>query len=82
MGKSLLLLLGAILLTACTIPAYAPPTEGAEEQGAATAPDMSALPDLGPAPELQNDIFLNTEGALRLSELQGKVVLLDMWTFG
>ena len=59
-----------------------PPTEGAQEQDAAPAPDMSSLPDLGPAPELQNDIFLNTEGALRLSELRGKVVLLDMWTFG
>lgn len=40
------------------------------------------LPNLGPAPELQNDIWLNTDGPLRLADLRGKVVLLDMWTFG
>ena len=41
-----------------------------------------ALPDLGAAPELQNEIWLNTDQPLRLAELRGKVVLLDMWTFG
>ena len=82
MGKSLLLLLGALLLTACTIPAYTPPAGSSEDQDEAAAPDPSALPDLGPAPELQNETFLNTEGLLRLSELRGQVVLLDMWTFG
>ena len=40
------------------------------------------LPNLGPAPELQNDVWLNTDEPLRLAELRGKVVLLDMWTFG
>ncbi|MCB9133906.1 MAG: redoxin domain-containing protein [Anaerolineales bacterium] len=40
------------------------------------------LPNLGPAPELQNDIWLNTPEPLRLASLRGKVVLLDMWTFG
>ena len=82
MGKSLLLLLGALLLAACTIPTYTPPAGGSEDQDEAPAPDLSALPDLGPAPELQNKVFLNTEGPLRLSELRGQVVLLDMWTFG
>ncbi|HEX5836254.1 MAG TPA: redoxin domain-containing protein [Anaerolineales bacterium] len=42
----------------------------------------STLPDLGPAPELANEIWLNTEGPLRLADLRGKVVLLEMWTFG
>jgi len=41
-----------------------------------------SLPDLGTAPELQNEIWLNTDRPLRLAELRGKVVLLDMWTFG
>ncbi len=40
------------------------------------------LGDLGPAPELENEVWLNTEGPLRLADLRGKVVLLDMWTFG
>ena len=40
------------------------------------------LPNLGPAPELQNTVWLNTDGPLRLADLRGKVVLLDMWTFG
>ena len=41
-----------------------------------------SLPDLGPAPELTNEIWLNTESPLRLADLRGKVVLLEMWTFG
>ncbi len=40
------------------------------------------LIDLGPAPELENEVWLNTDQPLRLADLRGKVVLLDMWTFG
>ena len=40
------------------------------------------LRDYGPAPELTNIIWLNSEQPLRLKNLHGKVVLLDMWTFG
>lgn len=40
------------------------------------------LPALGQAPELNNQIWLNTPAPLRLADLRGKVVLLDMWTFG
>ena len=40
------------------------------------------LPDLGPAPELTNQVWLNTDDPLRLADLRGKVVLLEMWTFG
>lgn len=42
----------------------------------------TALPDLGLAPELENEIWLNTPHPLRISEQRGKVVLLDMWTYG
>lgn len=41
-----------------------------------------ALPDLGAAPELANSIWLNSDAPLRLAHLQGKVVGLEMWTFG
>jgi thiol-disulfide isomerase/thioredoxin len=42
----------------------------------------ASLPDLGPAPELTNDTWLNVDAPLRLADLQGKVVIIDMWTFG
>lgn len=40
------------------------------------------LPDLGQAPELANDTWLNVDQPLRIAQLQGSVVLLEMWTFG
>ncbi len=43
---------------------------------------VSELPDLGEAPELINEIWLNADYPLRLVDLRGKVVLLEMWTFG
>lgn len=42
----------------------------------------SSLPDLGPAPEFVNEVWLNTDKPLRLADLRGKVVAVDMWTFG
>ena len=45
-------------------------------------PKPATLPDLGPAPELSNDTWLNVEAPLRLTDLRGKVVLVDFWTFG
>ena len=45
-------------------------------------PKSASLPDLGPAPELTNDTWLNVDSPLRLADLRGKVVLIDMWTFG
>lgn len=43
---------------------------------------MNELPDLGPAPELSSETWLNADAPLRLADLQGKVVLVEMWTFG
>ena len=42
----------------------------------------ASLPDLGLAPELTNDTWLNVDAPLRLAELRGKVVIVEMWTFG
>lgn len=42
---------------------------------------LASLPSRGPAPELRSEIWLNSE-PLRLAELRGRVVLLDMWTYG
>lgn len=51
---------------------------------APAAPEAaSPLSDYGPAPELTNTVWLNTGGAaLRLADLRGRVVALEMWTFG
>lgn len=48
----------------------------------ASSTTPSSLSDLGPAPELTSDTWLNVDAPLRLADLRGKVVLLDMWTFG
>ena len=47
-----------------------------------TRSNKSNLENFGPAPEITNDVWLNVDRPLRLAELGGKVVLLEMWTFG
>lgn len=75
MKRWIIFLLG-YLLTACAAATQTPP-------GVPTPVVKSPeLPSLGEAPELTNDIWLNTDSPLRLSDLRGQVVLLDMWTFG
>jgi thiol-disulfide isomerase/thioredoxin len=87
----------AILLVGCGLAAGRPEqraevdaavaqkaTEKPVEQPATPLPPAVAqagLPDYGPAPELENSVWLNVDHPLRLQDLRGKVVLLDMWTF-
>jgi thiol-disulfide isomerase/thioredoxin len=42
----------------------------------------SSLPDYGPAPEIQSVAWVNSDQPLRLTNLRGKVVLVEFWTFG
>ena len=66
--KKFIILIGTILiLTGCSVQA---------EQGNLT------LLSLGPAPELENEVWINTDEPLRLADLRGEVVLVDMWTYG
>lgn len=83
-------LLVILLLSACseaaptTIYLVGPPATRDPAEGQATRTALSrpgALPDLGPAPELNNTVWLNTDAPLTLAGLRGQVVLLDMWTF-
>jgi hypothetical protein len=74
------LILGLLLfgLAACsTFTAPEPESENPEPVSAS-----ASLPDLGPAPELTNEVWLNVDAPLRLADLRGKVVAIDMWTFG
>ena len=63
------LLVSLFLLTGCSVTTTQ------------AAPSHSSLLDRGPAPELTNQTWLNTPTPLRLANLRGKVVLLEMWTF-
>ena len=54
----------------------------AQEQAESSMSNFTSLPDFGPAPELTNDIWLNVDSPLRLADLRGKVVIVEMWTFG
>lgn len=45
------------------------------------AQNESSLPVLYDAPELHDGIWLNTDIPLKLANLRGNVVLLEMWTF-
>ena len=80
----------ALVLSGCTGAFASQPTQpgetgenAAQENEEVVSPkSLPVLEDLGPAPELENEVWLNSEGPLRLSDLRGEVVLLDMWTFG
>ena len=73
-----------LLFTACTvIPGDNDPTAGSmPSQVSGDEMVEVSLEDFGPAPELENEVWLNTDEPLRLASLSGQVVLLDMWTFG
>jgi len=62
---------------------------GEDDLGSSLLPEQdqqtqapASLKDYGPAPELENDVWLNTAEPLRLADLRGQVVLLEMWTYG
>ncbi len=72
-----LLLVGlAAVVGSCSVPRQV-------EQRAPTPGGVEVeLQDFGLAPELTNQTWLNSDGPLSLEGLRGKVVLLEMWTFG
>ena len=75
--KRLLFGLIAFILFGC-----AARTEATSQSADSSMPKLASLPDLGPAPELTNDTWLNVDAPLRLADLRGKVVIVEMWTFG
>ncbi len=82
MKKWLLLLLG-LVLTGCTAANNQPPSSSPSSSPTPPPEEVVVeLPNYGPAPELENEVWLNVDGPLRLADLRGKVVALEMWTFG
>ena len=65
----------AFVLFGCASPASSSQADSAMSK-------LASLPDLGPAPELTNTTWLNVDAPLRLANLRGKVVIVEMWTFG
>lgn len=74
--KRYLIGLFALVLASCA----APLAQGGST-ASTSAQQRASLPDLGAAPEIKGDVWLNTSGPLQPSDLRGKVVLVDMWTF-
>lgn len=81
MRKNIQILLFAVFLIGCTA-APEEKTNMPEESTADTLQVNIQLENLGEAPELESEVWLNTSSPLRLADLRGKVVLLEMWTFG
>jgi len=71
MKYKILTLIMSISLAACSVLSNDSPSS--------TKPELE---NVGPAPELTNTTWLNTDQPLRLVDLRGQVVLLEMWTFG
>jgi thiol-disulfide isomerase/thioredoxin len=73
----------SLLLAACAVPAAVPvPSQSSNQPSTEQNTLQSDYPDLGAAPDLSGDVWLNTAEPLHLANLRGKVVLVDMWTFG
>ncbi len=74
--KRFLFGLVALILAGCA------PQSGSFRSADSSASKFVSLPDLGPAPELTNETWLNVDAPLRLANLRGKVVIVEMWTLG
>jgi hypothetical protein len=80
--KLLVVFIAVTLLASCSPRLSSHPDSGDPAMTDNSIPEFADFPDLGKAPEFTNDIWLNTNNPLRITDLRGKVILLDMWTFG
>lgn len=73
----------AVLATFFTVLAACIPTNQPANQPTLEPERPSLnLPDLGEAPEIGNEIWINSDAPVTLVASRGKVVLLEFWTFG
>ena len=85
--KQVIGILLVIFLSGCTIAPSAPADDGSNASVQLENSDTSMkknirLSDFGLAPELETTVWLNVDQPLRMENLRGKVVLIEMWTFG
>lgn len=69
--------LTAVLATLLTLTACTTTTPTSQP-----TPELLNLPDLGEAPEIRNEVWINTDAPVTLADSRGKVILLEFWTFG
>jgi thiol-disulfide isomerase/thioredoxin len=72
---------GLAPVTASEAPGDPPPPLLSPEPFPTPEPRLR-LSDAGPAPEIANETWINSDGPLTLASQRGKVVLLEFWTFG
>jgi hypothetical protein len=78
----LMTLIGTVLFSVCIVEEEGDIFEAYPDSSTKRTLRIEELPDMGAAPELENEVWLNVETPHRIADLEGKVVLLDFWTFG
>jgi hypothetical protein len=72
--------------SAQTVPTSQPPNTPTTQPTAIQSPTPALIkadfPNLGIAPEIENEVWVNADEPVTLASQRGKVVLLEFWTFG
>jgi thiol-disulfide isomerase/thioredoxin len=82
MGASRILTMQKFLFGFLAFILFGCASNSSSSQADSAAAIHASLPDLGPAPELTNTTWLNVDSPLRIADLRGKVIIVEMWTFG
>jgi hypothetical protein len=69
-------------LATATATAASPTDTPAPTATATRAAPPAPTTDYGPAPEIDTEVWLNTDAPIRLADLRGKVALIEFWTYG
>ena len=79
MNIKISLILLVFVLTACSSIPNTPNASSTPELE--TTKPASSLPIIRKAPELHNEVWLNSD-PLKLADLRGQVTIVEFWTFG
>ena len=70
------------IVSPTTSPPDSPTAQPTEDQPPTPQLVRANFPNLGVAPEIENEVWLNTDEPVTLASQRGKVVLVEFWTFG